>query len=40
MLLPLDLNDQEAADHPVRIVNDVLEGIDISDLLKFYMPGG
>lgn len=40
MLLPPDLNDLVAADHPVRIVNDVLERIDISDVLKLYKPGG
>jgi transposase len=39
MLLPPDLNDLVAADHPVRIVNDVLERIDISDVLKLYKPG-
>jgi transposase len=40
MLLPPDLNDLVAPDHPVRIVNDVLERIDISDVLKLYKPGG
>jgi transposase len=40
MLLPPDLNDLVAPDHPVRIVNDVLERIDISDVLKLYQPGG
>jgi transposase len=40
MLLPADLNDLVAADHPVRIVNDVLERIYISEVLKLYKPGG
>lgn len=40
MLLPPDLNDLIAANHPVRIVNEVLEQVDISGLLKQYKPGG
>lgn len=40
MLLPPDLNDLVASSHPVRIVNDVLDKIDISPLLKLYKPGG
>lgn len=40
MLLPPDLNDLIAANHPVRVVNDVLEKVDISALLQQYKPGG
>jgi transposase len=40
MLLPPDLNDLIQANHPVRVVNDVLEKIDISKLLQQYKPGG
>jgi transposase len=40
MLLPPDLNDLVAANHPVRIVNAVLDKVDISLLLQLYKPGG
>lgn len=40
MLLPPDLNDLIAADHPVRVVNEVLDKIDITALLHQYKPGG
>lgn len=40
MLLPPDLNDLVAPDHPVRIVNEVLDKVDISLLVKSYKPGG
>ena len=40
MLLPPDLNDLVAANHPVRIVNDVLDRIDITPLVRLYKPGG
>lgn len=40
MLLPPDLNDLIAADHPVRVVNEVLERVDITALLRQYKPGG
>ena len=40
MLLPPDLNDLVATNHPVRIVNAVLDKIDITALLKMYKPGG
>ena len=40
MLLPPDLNDLVAPAHPVRVVNEVLEKVDISQLLKQYKPGG
>lgn len=39
-LIPFDLNDMIAADHPVRTVNQILENIDITQLLKQYKPGG
>jgi len=39
-LIPLDLNDLVAADHPVRIVNAVLDKVDISPIIKQYRPGG
>ena len=40
MLLPPSLNELIAADHPVRIVNQVLNKIDIEPLLKKYTGGG
>ena len=40
MLIPLDLNDMIAEDHPVRVVNDILDKVDISDIIKKFRPGG
>jgi transposase len=40
MLLPPSLDELIAAEHPVRIVNQVLEKIDIEPLLKKYSGGG
>ena len=40
MLLPPDLNDLVGVNHPVRIVNDVLDKIDISSIVRVYKPGG
>lgn len=40
MLLPPDLNDLIAANHPVRVVNEVLEQVDITELVRQYKPGG
>jgi len=40
MLLPPDLNDLIAANHPVRVVNDILDKIDITQLVRQYKPGG
>lgn len=40
MLFPPDLNDLIAPNHPVRVVNQVLEQVDISILIKQYKPGG
>lgn len=40
MLLPPDLNELIASDHPVRVVNEVLDKIDITALLHQYKPGG
>jgi|SRR6186713_150848 len=40
MLLPPDLNDLIAQNHPVRIVHAVLEQVDISLLVQQYKPGG
>jgi transposase len=40
MLLPPDLNDLIAVSHPVRVVNEVLEKVDITELLRQYKPGG
>ena len=40
MLLPPDLNDLIAANHPVRVVSEVLEKVDITELLRQYKPGG
>jgi transposase len=40
MLLPPDLNDLIAQNHPVRVVHAVLEQVDISQLVQQYKPGG
>jgi transposase len=40
MLFPHDLNDLIDANHPVRVVNEVLEKVDITELIKQYKPGG
>ena len=40
MLLPPDLNDLIAANHPVRIVSEALDKVDINQLLQQYKPGG
>jgi transposase len=40
MLLPPSLDELIGADHPVRIVNQVLDKIDIDPLLKKYRGGG
>lgn len=40
MLLPPSLDELIAANHPVRVVNEVLNKIDIEPLLRQYKPGG
>lgn len=40
ILLPLDLNELITADHPVRVVNAVLDKVDITSIIKQYRPGG
>ena len=40
MLLPPDLNELIATNHPVRIVNGILDRVDITDLVNQYKPGG
>lgn len=40
MLLPPELGELIAANHPVRIVNSILEKIDIAPLVKLYKTGG
>jgi transposase len=40
MLLPPDLSDLIGSNHPVRVVNDVLDKVDITGLLQQYKPGG
>jgi len=40
MLLPPSLEELIEPNHPVRVVNDVIDRIDISPLLKAYKPGG
>ncbi len=40
MLLPHDLNDLIAQNHPVRVVHAVLDKVDISRLVQQYKPGG
>jgi transposase len=40
MLLPPSLEELIEANHPVRVVNDVVDRISIEPLLKHYKPGG
>jgi transposase len=40
MLFPPDLNELIAANHPVRVVNEVLEKVDINKLPHQYKPAG
>lgn len=40
MLLPPDLGDLIGATHPVRVVSEVLEKVDITELVRQYKPGG
>lgn len=40
MLIPLDLNELIAVDHPVRTVNAVLDRVDNTSIIKQYRPGG
>ncbi|SHM82304.1 transposase, IS4 family [Chitinophaga jiangningensis] len=40
MLFPPEIGDMITENHPVRVVNDVIERIDISLLLKRYKSGG
>jgi transposase len=39
-LLPLDLNELIDADHPVRTINEVLERVDITSIVRTYKAGG
>ena len=40
MLLPPSLDELIPSQHPVRVVNEVIESIDVSPLLKSYKGGG
>ena len=40
MLLPPSLEELIEPHHPVRVVNDVVDRIDIGPLMKHYKPGG
>lgn len=40
MAFPPTLDELIAADHPVRVVHEVLERVDITQLIKEYKPGG
>jgi len=40
MLLPPSLDELIAANHPVRVINEVLNKIDIEPLVRQYKPGG
>ena len=40
MAFPPSLDELVAADHPVRVVHEVLERVDITALLQQYKPGG
>jgi transposase len=39
-LIPWDLNDLVGEEHPVRVVNAVLDKVDIREIIKQYRPGG
>ena len=40
MLLPPSLDELISKDHPVRVVNAVLDKVDISSIIAGYRPGG
>ncbi|NLR83060.1 IS1182 family transposase [Chitinophaga eiseniae] len=40
MLFPPDLNEMVSADHPVRVVDRIIDSLDIGLLLARYKPGG
>ncbi len=40
LLIPFDLNDMISNDHPVRVVNEILDKVDISEIIKLFRPGG
>jgi hypothetical protein len=40
MLLPPSLNELIVPEHPVRVVNSIMDKVDIDPLLKKYKPGG
>ncbi|ATL47898.1 IS5/IS1182 family transposase [Chitinophaga caeni] len=40
MLLPPDLSELVGQNHPVRVVSDVLDKVDIGQLIQQYKPGG
>lgn len=40
MAFPPSLDELVAADHPVRVVHDVLERVDITAIMQQYKPGG
>lgn len=40
MLIPLNVDDMIAADHPVRVISAVLDKVDIREIIKQFRPGG
>src|SRR5690349_23187804 len=40
MAFPPNLDDLIASDHPVRVINSVLDKVDISSIVDKYKPGG
>lgn len=40
LLLPADLEELIEADHPVRVINEVIEHLDIDQIIKTYKGGG
>jgi transposase len=40
LLLPPSIDELIEANHPVRVVNSVIENIDLSQLIKGYKGGG
>lgn len=40
VLFPVSLSEKIASNHPVRVVNSVVDALDISSLLRAYKGGG
>lgn len=40
LLFPPNLSELIEAKHPVRVISAIIDGLDISNLIKTYKPGG